>query len=87
MVVPGLKIKVRSFETFNFMINGKKYFSINFPINKTVGEFKKLVKEYGIWLLSLYGFTRFSEIPKLMKNDETFECLKVKNLILSYLHI
>ena len=76
MVVPGIKIKVRSFETFNFVVDGKKYFSINFPINKTVGEFKKLVKEHGIELLSLYGFTRYSEIPKIMKDDETFECVK-----------
>ena len=29
-----------------------------------------------IELLSLYGFTRYSEIPKLMKDDETFECVK-----------
>ena len=43
VVVPGIKIKVRSFETFNFVVDGKKYFSINFPINKTVAEFKKLV--------------------------------------------
>ena len=76
VVVPGIKTKVRSLETFNFIINGKKVFSIDFPIKKTVAEFKELVKQYGIELLSLYGFTRYSEIPKLMKDDETFECVK-----------
>ena len=75
-VIPGMHVKIRNYETFNFIVNGNKIFSIDFPINKTVAEFKEIVKQYGIELLSLYGFSRYSEIPKLMNDNDTFECVK-----------
>ena len=76
MVIPGTKIKSRSHETFNFYFNSKKVFTIKFPKKNSVYDFKQLVKEYGIELLSLYGFKRYSDIPKLMKDSDNFECIE-----------
>ena len=67
----GTKIKSLSHETFNFYLNSKKVFTIKFPKNNSVYDFKQLVKEYEIEC-----FKRYSDIPKLMKDSDNFECIE-----------
>ena len=40
VVVPGLKIKVRSFETFNFVVDGRNIFQLIFQLIKQLQNLK-----------------------------------------------
>ena len=72
---PGIKINTRSHEIFNFYLESKLIYSIKFPKKNKVEEFKEEVKnKKGIELLSLYGFQKYSDVPKLMKDSDNFEC-------------
>ena len=59
-----------------FILIQRKFLQLNFQKKNSVYDFKQLVKEYGIELLSLYGFKRYSDIPKLMKDSDNFECIE-----------
>jgi hypothetical protein len=75
MVEKDVVISIRSFETFNFYVGSKLLFSIQFPKSNSVSEFKEFVeKNYGFKILSLYGYNQYSQIPKLMKDDDNFNC-------------
>ena len=70
-------ITARPFEEFIFYFRNNKLFSINFPKSKTVLKFKQFLESsYNIKILSLYGFRQYSQIPKLMNDDETFDWIE-----------
>ena len=74
-ISPGIKINTRRHEIFNFYLDSKLIYSMNFPKKNKVKEFKDEVKNNtGIELLSLYGFQKYSDVPKLMKDSDNFEC-------------
>ncbi len=70
-------ITTRPFEKFNFYSSKYEPFSINFPKSNTVLAFKQFLESsYKIKILSLYGFRQYSQIPKLMNDDDTFNCIE-----------